>query len=83
MPLKALFVGAVVVRGLHPEQEAWGLNGALVFSPSTSFLWCHFTFRLDLHHIPQRGDFPAHSAGHFGEWHFTFIPALLNDVLTV
>lgn len=37
MPLKALSVGAVVVRGLHPEQEAWGLVAALVFSPSTTF----------------------------------------------
>jgi len=54
VPLKALFVGAVVVRGLHAEQEAWGLVAALVFSPSTSFVWCHFTLRLDLHRIPER-----------------------------
>lgn len=52
--MKALFVGAVVVRGLHPEQEARGLVAALVFSPGTSFVWCHFTLRSDLHHIPQR-----------------------------
>lgn len=46
-------INALVVRGLRPGQEAQLLMAASVSSPSTGLIWCHFTWRLDFHPIPQ------------------------------